>query len=86
MNLLENYDKICLLLVLKISKVKLGGVKKMIEIPIGIDTDGEIIYCKTFGLDRRYNAITNRKLFVNQRAKIQNAREQLARQKGATVF
>ena len=65
MNLLENYDKICLLLVLKISKVKLGGVKKMIEIPIGIDTDGEIIYCKTFGLDRRYNAITNRKLSVN---------------------
>jgi hypothetical protein len=63
--LLENYDKICLLLVLKISKVKLGGVKKMIEIPIGIDTDGEIIYCKTFGLDRRYNAITNRKLSVN---------------------
>ena len=86
MNLLENYDKICLLLVLKISKVKLGGVKKMIEIPIGIDTDGEIIYCKTFGLDRRYNAITNRKLSVNQRAKIQNAREQLARQKGTTVF
>jgi hypothetical protein len=84
--LLENYDKICLLLVLKISKVKLGGVNKMIEIPIGIDTDGEIIYCKTFGLDRRYNAITNRKLSVNQRAKIQNAREQLARQKGATVF
>lgn len=84
--MLENYDKICLLLVLKISKVKLGGVKKMIEIPIGIDTDGEIIYCKTFGLDRRYNAITNRKLSVNQRAKIQNAREQLARQKGATVF
>lgn len=79
MNLLENYDKICLLLVLKISKVKLGGVKKMIEVPIGIDTDGEIIYCKTFGLDRRYNAITNRKLSVNQRAKIQNAREQLAR-------
>ena len=77
--MLENYDKICLLLVLKISKVKLGGVKKMIEIPIGIDTDGEIIYCKTFGLDRRYNAITNRKLSVNQRAKIQNAREQLAR-------
>jgi hypothetical protein len=73
--LLENYDKICLLLVLKISKVKLGGVKKMIEIPISIDTDGEIIYCKTFGLDRRYNAITNRKLSVNQRAKIQNARE-----------
>ena len=32
--MLENYDKICLLLVLKISKVKLGGVKKMIEIPI----------------------------------------------------
>ena len=84
--MLENYDKICLLLVLKISKVKLWGVKKMIEIPIGIDTDGEIIYCKTFGLDRRYNAITNRKLSVNQRAKIQNAREQLARQKGATVF
>ena len=84
--MLENYDKICLLLVLKISKVKLGGVKKMIEIPIGIDTDGEIIYCKTFGLDRRYNAITNRKLSVNQRSKIQNAREQLARQKGATVF
>lgn len=77
--MLENYDKICLLLVLKISKVKLGGVKKMIEVPIGIDTDGEIIYCKTFGLDRRYNAITNRKLSVNQRAKIQNAREQLAR-------
>ena len=73
--------------ILKNSKVKLGGgVKKMIEIPIGIDTDGEIIYCKTFGLDRRYNAITNRKLSVNQRAKIQNAREQLARQKGATVF
>ena len=47
----------------------------MIEIPISIDTDGEIIYCKTFGLDRRYNAITNRKLSVNQRAKIQNARE-----------
>ena len=54
-------------------------MKKMIEVPIGIDTDGEIIYCKTFGLDRRYNAITNRKLSVNQRAKIQNAREQLAR-------
>ena len=51
----------------------------MIEVPIGIDTDGDIVYCKTFGLDRRHNAITNRKLSVNQRAKIQNAREQLAR-------
>jgi len=58
----------------------------MIEIPIGIDTDGEIIFFTPLGLDRRYNAITNRKLSVNQRAKIQNAREQLARQKGATVF
>ena len=85
--MLENYDKICLLLVLKISKVKLGGwVKKMIEIPIGIDTDGEIIYCKTFGLDRRYNAITNRKLSVNQRAKIQNARRRLEKQKEVIVY
>lgn len=47
----------------------------MIEIPIGRNADGNIVYCKTFGLDRRHNAITNRKLSVNQRAKIQNARE-----------
>ena len=73
--------------VLKIGKVKLGGgVKKMIKIPIGRNAVGNIVYCKTFGLDRRHNAITNRKLSVNQRAKIQNAREQLARQKGSTVF
>ena len=58
----------------------------MIEIPIGKDADGNIVYCKTFGLDRRHNAITNRKLSVNQRVKIQNAREQLVRQKGSTVF
>ncbi len=37
----------------------------MIEIPIGRDADGNIVYCKTFGLDRRHNAITNRKLSVN---------------------
>ena len=58
----------------------------MIKIPIGRNADGDIVYCKTFGLDRRYNAITNRKLSVNQRAKIRNARDQLARQKDSTVF
>ena len=58
----------------------------MIKIPIGRNAVGNIVYFKTFGLDRRHNAITNRKLSVNQRAKIQNAREQLARQKGSTVF
>lgn len=58
----------------------------MIAIPIGRDADGNMVYCNTFGLDKTKNAITNRKLAVNQRAKLQAARERLRRKKGATVF
>lgn len=40
----------------------------MIEIPIGRNAVGNIVYCKTFGLDRRHNAITNRKLSVKSKS------------------
>jgi hypothetical protein len=58
----------------------------MIKIFIGKDNKGNEVYVKTFGLDKRYNAITNRKLSVNQRAKIQNARRRLEKQKEVIIY
>ena len=85
MNLLENYDKICLLLVLKISKVKLGG-EKMIRIPIGIDANGDTVYVNFIELDPRFSTITNKKLATIQTEIIKEARKNLEKQKGSTVF
>ena len=83
--MLENYDKICLLLVLKISKVKLGG-EKMIRIPIGIDADGNTVCVNFIQLDPRFGTLTNKKLAAIQTEIIKESRVKLAKQKGSTVF
>ena len=83
--MLENYDKICLLLVLKISKVKLGG-EKMIRIPIGIDADGNTVCVNFIQLDPRFGTLTNKTLAAIQTEIIKEERKELAKQKGAIVF
>lgn len=85
MNLLEIYDKICLLLVFEISKVKLGG-EKMIRVPIGKNADGNIVYVNIIELDQRFGTMTNKKLAAIQTEIIKEARKNLEKQKGSTVF
>lgn len=85
MNLLEIYDKICLLLVFEISKVKLGG-EKMIRVLIGKNADGSIVYVNIIELDQRFGTMTNKKLAAIQTEIIKEARKNLEKQKGSTVF
>ena len=85
MNLLEIYDKICLLLVFEISKVKLGG-EKMIRVPIGKNADGSIVYVNIIELDQRFGTMTNKKLAAIQTEIIKEARKNLEKQKSSTVF
>lgn len=69
----------------EISKVKLWGWKK-IKIPIGIDSNGDMVYVSIMELDQRFNPINNRKLAVIQAEIIKEACMKLAKQKGSTVF
>ena len=49
----------------------------MLKIPIGKDENGNEVCVTTIGLDRRENAITNKKLAINQQAAIDKARNEL---------
>ena len=82
--MLENYDKICLLLVYKISKVKLRG-EEMIRIPIGIDADNNTICVNIIELDQRFGP-NNKKIAAIQTEIIKEARENLGKRKSSTVF
>jgi hypothetical protein len=55
----------------------LREVTIMLKIPIGKDENGNEVYVATIGLDRRENAITNKKLAINQQAAIDKARNEL---------
>ena len=72
--------------ILKNSKVKLGGVKKMIKIPIGINADGNTVCVKFIQLDPRFGTLTNKTLAAIQTEIIKEERKELAKQKGAIVF
>lgn len=72
--------------VLKIGKVKLGGVKKMIEVPIGIDSNGDMVYVSIMELDQRFSPINNKKIAAIQAEIIKEARKNLEKQKGSEVF
>lgn len=52
----------------------------MIKIRIGTDKDGKGVYVKTLGISKRENAITNKKIAVNQQAKITEYRNDLRKQ------
>ena len=52
----------------------------MIKIRIGTDKDGKDVYVTTLGISKRENAITNKKIAVNQQAKITEYRNDLRKQ------
>ena len=58
----------------------------MIEIPIGIDANGNKVYVNIIELDPRFGTMTNKKLAAIQTEIIKEARIKLAKQKGAIVF
>ena len=51
-----------------------------IKVPIGIDKDGNEVCVTTLGISKRENAITNKKIAVNQQAKIHEYRSDLIKQ------
>lgn len=58
----------------------------MIRIPIGKNADGNIVYANIIELDPRFGPITNKKLAAIQTEIIKEARKNLEKQKGSTVF
>ena len=58
----------------------------MIEIPIGIDANGNTACVNIIELDQRFGTMTNKKLAAIQTEIIKEARIKLAKQKGAIVF
>lgn len=60
-------------------------MKKIIEIPIGIDADGNKAYVNIIELDSRFG-LNNKKLAAIQTEIIKEARKNLEKQKGSTVF
>lgn len=58
----------------------------MIKIPIGIDSNGSMVYVSIMELDQRFSTMTNKKLAAIQTEIIKEARIKLAKQKGAIVF
>lgn len=52
----------------------------MMKIRIGTDKDGKDVYVTTLGISKRENAITNKKIAVNQQAKIAEYRNDLRKQ------
>lgn len=62
------------------------GVKKMIEVPIVVDTDSNKVCVNIIELDQRFSPINNKKLAVIQTEIIKEARMKLAKQNGTIVF
>ena len=58
----------------------------MIEIPIGIDANGNKVCVNIIELDPRFGTMTNKKLAAIQTEIIKEERKELAKQKGAIVF
>lgn len=58
----------------------------MIEVPIGIDSNGDMVYVSIMELDQRFSPINNKKIAAIQAEIIKEARMKLAKQKGSTVF
>ena len=58
----------------------------MIEIPIGIDANGNKVCVNIIELDPRFGTVTNKKLAAIQTEIIKEARKNLEKQKGSTVF
>ena len=57
----------------------------MIEVRIGIDTDGNTAYVNIIELDSRFG-LNNKRLAAIQTEIIKEARKNLEKQKGSTVF
>ena len=58
----------------------------MIEIPIGIDANGNKVCVNIIELDPRFGTMTNKKLAAIQTEIIKEVRKNLEKQKGPTVF
>ena len=58
----------------------------MIEIPIGIDPNGNMVYVRVMELDQKFGVLNNKKIAMIQTEIIKEARIKLAKQKGAIVF
>lgn len=58
----------------------------MIEIPIGIDSNGGMVYVSIMELDQRFSTFNNKKIAAIQTEIIKEARMKLSKQRGATVF
>ena len=58
----------------------------MIEIPIGIDSNGNMVYVRVMELDQKFGVLNNKKIAMIQTEIIKEARIKLAKQKGAVVF
>ena len=58
----------------------------MIEIPIGIDANGDTVYVRVMELDQKFGVFNNKKIAMIQTEIIKEARIKLAKQKGAIVF
>lgn len=58
----------------------------MIEIPIGIDSNGSMVYVRVMELDQKFGVLNNKKIAMIQTEIIKEARIKLAKQKGAIVF
>ena len=58
----------------------------MIEIPIGIDSNSNMVYVRVMELDQKFGVLNNKKIAMIQTEIIKEARIKLAKQKGAIVF
>ena len=58
----------------------------MIEIPIGIDANGDMVYVRVMELDQKFGVFNNKKIAIIQTEIIKEARKNLEKQKGSTVF
>ena len=58
----------------------------MIEIPIGLDSNGNMVYVRVMELDQKFGVLNNKKIAMIQTEIIKEARIKLAKQKGAIVF
>jgi hypothetical protein len=58
----------------------------MIEIPIGIDANGDTVYVRVMELDQKFGVFNNKKIAMIQTEIIKEARKNLEKQKGSTVF